>query len=94
MELYYLCTEYFRGMYEIQPKSFINYVTIVGAKIKISVQPDPTRPSDLSVEYNTKTVFIAGEKMPGNYIKKYNLNTFPSQFAFQLHLSQTTDISK
>ena len=54
-----------RGMYEIQPKCFINYTSIGGSKIKISVQPDPTRPSDLSVEYNTKTVFIAGEKMPG-----------------------------
>ena len=52
-------------MYEIQPKCFINYASIGGSKIKISVQPDPTRPNDLSVEYNTKTVFIAGEKMPG-----------------------------
>ena len=50
----------------MQPKSFINYTTIVGEKIKISVQPDPSKPSDLAIEYNTKAVFIAGEKMPGN----------------------------
>ena len=65
-------------MYELQPKCLINYSTIVGAKIKISIQPDPSRPDDLSIQYNTKTVFIAGEKMPGKcvYCTEYYLSAY------------------
>ncbi|XP_060561375.1 structural maintenance of chromosomes flexible hinge domain-containing protein 1-like [Ruditapes philippinarum] len=61
-----------RGVYELQPKAFISAGFVLsGPKLKISVQPDPTRPSSLDVSYNTKATYTAGEIMPEYTVKIY-----------------------
>jgi hypothetical protein len=64
----------YRGVYELQPKAFISAGFVLsGPKLKISVQPDPTRPSSLDVSYNTKATYTAGEIMPGKAQKIKNI---------------------
>ncbi|XP_053383340.1 structural maintenance of chromosomes flexible hinge domain-containing protein 1-like isoform X2 [Mercenaria mercenaria] len=61
-----------RGLYELQPKAFISAGFVLsGPKLKISVQPDPTRPSNLDVSYNNKATYTAGESMPEYTVKIY-----------------------
>lgn len=56
----------------MQPKAFISAGFILsGPKLKISVQPDPTRPSNLDVVYDPKATYTAGEDMPGKFLIKF-----------------------
>ena len=56
----------YRGTYILQPKAFISTGFVLsGPKLKIVVQPDPSRPSSLNVEYDTKYTLIVGQSMPG-----------------------------
>ncbi|KAL3892332.1 hypothetical protein ACJMK2_004548 [Sinanodonta woodiana] len=60
-----------RGTYEFQPKAFRSNGVIAGPKLKIMVQPDPTRPSEMKVEYDNKAAFVVGEKMPDVTVKVF-----------------------
>lgn len=56
-----------RGTYEIQPKAFIPEGAILGPKLRIHVQPDPTRPTEMKVDFERNASFVVGEKVPGNF---------------------------
>ncbi|XP_041360659.1 structural maintenance of chromosomes flexible hinge domain-containing protein 1-like [Gigantopelta aegis] len=51
------------GLYDIQPKAFVNKTIVSGPKIKVNVQPDPNNPQELIVDYSKNASFIAGEKL-------------------------------
>ncbi|WAR15910.1 SMHD1-like protein [Mya arenaria] len=54
-----------QGKYEVQPKAFISTSFVLsGPKLKISIQPDPTRPASLNVVYNTKLTLVVGQSLP------------------------------
>ena len=40
--------------------------TISGPKVKISIQPDTTKPVNLVVEYDKNATYTVGEELPGN----------------------------
>ena len=45
----------------MQPKAFVGKGTISGPKIKVSIQPDATKPVALAVEYNRNTTYTVGD---------------------------------
>lgn len=54
-----------RGVYEIQPKALIGRQTISGPKMKISIQPDTSKPMALQVEYDRRSKYVVNEPLPG-----------------------------
>ena len=45
----------------MQPKAFVGKGTISGPKIKVSIQPDATKPVALAGEYNRTTTYHVGD---------------------------------
>ncbi|KAL4217928.1 inactivation of X chromosome by DNA methylation [Mactra antiquata] len=62
-----------RGVYELQPKAFVMSSTVIpGPKLKVSIQPDPTRACSLNVSYDTKATYVAGDKMTDFMVKIFS----------------------
>ena len=67
-------------MYEIQPKAFIGRNTLVGPKLRVSIQADFLKPVSLTVDYNKAAIYKAGQALPGESTKhttSFFLGLFP-----------------
>ena len=67
-------------MFEIQPKAFLGRTTLSGPKLKISIQPDATKPTKLDVAYDKGRKYVVSEIFPG----KFYLNDFRKARVFCL----------
>ena len=57
-----------RGVYDIQAKAFVGRSVLSGPKLKVAIQPDPTRPVSVKVDYDSAEEYIVGQTLPGeNY---------------------------
>ncbi|CAH1772323.1 unnamed protein product, partial [Owenia fusiformis] len=75
------CVEGKRGLYEVQPKAFIGRNCISGPKIRISIQPDSSKPSELVVEYDKNVEFNIGGVLPDYVVKVLSEDDTPMNTA-------------
>ena len=55
-----------RGVYELQAKAFVGRNILSGPKLKVAIQPDPTKPISINVEYDETVTCVVGQNLPGN----------------------------
>ncbi|ESO82055.1 hypothetical protein LOTGIDRAFT_135415, partial [Lottia gigantea] len=75
------------GVYEIQPKAFLQKGMLSGPRVRISVQSDPTRAFELTVDYNKSSEITVGQTLPDFCVKVLNEEGGMLSTASASHLS-------
>lgn len=63
-----------RGYYQLEFKGSFNKKPIPGPSVNLTVLPDPNKPVSLSVRYDTRAKFPAGDKFPGLHLYLFSFS--------------------